>query len=54
MKNMKIKNAFAMLLIALSISNVYALENAVTSASGSIASTKPVTEQIVDILTKLA
>lgn len=47
MKNMKIKNAFAMSLIALSISNVYALETAATSA-------KPVTEQIVDTLTKLA
>ena len=54
MKNMKIKNAFAMSLIALSISNVYALENAATSTSESIASAKPVTEQIVDTLTKLA
>ena len=43
MKNMKIKNAFAMSLIALSISNVYALENAATSTSGGIASTKPIT-----------
>ena len=47
MKNMKIKNAFAMSLIALSISNVYAQEIATTNA-------KPVTEQIVDTLTKLA
>ena len=47
MKNMKIKNAFAMSLIALSISNVYAQETATTNA-------KPVTEQIVDTLTKLA
>ena len=45
MKNIKIKNAFAISLIALSISNAYALENAATSASGSIASAKPVTEQ---------
>ena len=41
MKNMKIKNTFAMSLIALSISNVYALENAATS--GSITAAKPVT-----------
>ena len=54
MNNMKIKNAFAMSLIALSISNVYALDNATTSTSGSIATAKPVTEQIVDTLTKLA
>ena len=54
MKNMKIKSAFAMSLIALSISNVYALDNATTSTSGSIATAKPVTEQIVDTLTKLA
>ena len=52
MKNLKMKNAFAMSLIALSISNVYALENAATS--GSITAAKPVTEQIVDTLTKLA
>ena len=52
MKNMKIKNAFAISLIALSISNVYALENAATS--GSITAAKPVTEHLVDTLTKLA
>ena len=38
MKNMKIKSTFAMSLIALSISNVYALENTAASA-------KPVTER---------
>ena len=54
MKNMKFKNAFAMSLIALSISNVYALGNAATSTSGSIATAKAVTEQLVDTLTKLA
>lgn len=54
MKNIKFKNAFAMSLMAFSISNVYALDNTATSTSGNTTTAKPVTEQIVDTLTKLA